>query len=76
METQIGKLGFAIMDSEKKGFVSPYYRLFMKSKPEIYARFDNMEEKPEVCIGCQALAFLDFVMDDKGVHEYIEKMLE
>lgn len=76
MKAQVSQLGYAIMKAQSKGRSSLFYDIMMEAKPKIYARWDDVNEYPELAIGCQALNLLMIYMDDPNVTRWIKKMIE
>lgn len=51
---------------------NPFYRLFMMAYPEIRTKNENLGES--YTIGLQALEFMKFVMNDKTITKFINKL--
>jgi hypothetical protein len=75
MRKQLGQLGYAIMNSQAKGYKSFFYNIMVEANPEVITRFEDAEEYPELLVGCQALMLLDLYMDDPDVSKYIDTMI-
>lgn len=71
---QVGELGLAIMKRRKSGYIPIMYRCFTKADPEIYTRFENAEDYPEIVIGMRSLELLKMFVDDRGVSKYINRI--
>jgi hypothetical protein len=74
MFKQLGQLGYAIIHSQTKGNRSFFYDVMVEAKPKILTRYD-LNEFPEVAIGCQALLLLELYMDSPVITKYINKMM-
>ena len=75
MKKQIGQLGYAIMKAQVKGNNSLFYDLMIQANPKLFTRFPDVNDYPEVCVGCQALYLLMMYVDDPGVTSWIKKMI-
>lgn len=75
MKNQIGQLGYAIMKAQVKGNESLFYDLMMETNPKLYTRFSDVNEYPEVAIGCQALYLLTLYIDNPDVTKWVNKMI-
>ena len=75
MKNQIGQLGYAIMKAQIKGNESLFYDLMMETNPKLYTRFEDVNDYPEVCVGCQALYLLQLYVDNPDVTKWINKMI-
>ena len=76
MKNQIGQLGYAIMKAQVKGNESLFYDLMMETNPKLYTRFEDVNDYPEVCVGCQALYLLMLYIDNLAVTKWINKMIK
>lgn len=75
MKHQIGQLGYAIMKAQTKGNNSLFYDLMIEANPKLFTRFSDVNDYPEVCVGCQALYLLMLYVDDPVVTAWINKMI-
>ena len=75
MRKQIAQLGYAIMKAEAKGASSFFYDIMIEAKPKIYCRWADVNEYPELCVGCQALYLLMIYMDNPDVTRWVNKMI-
>jgi hypothetical protein len=76
MMRQEAQLGYAILRAQNKGKESLLYDVLIEAKPSIMVRYtEEVNEYPEIVIGCQALFFTGLFVDDPYVTMYIKKMM-
>lgn len=72
---QIAGLGSAILKRRGKEKEHPLYRLFTKAMPLYFSKYPNVNEDYEINVGTKALLYLKFLIDDKDVDKYIDKLV-
>lgn len=75
VRSQIKKLGKAILRERRNEKPNFYYKLFTKSIPLYYSSFEDINDEHALNVGTKALMYLRFLMDDKNVSKYIDKMV-
>lgn len=75
VKEQISDLGYAILERRCKEKEHPLYRMFTKSNPLYYSKFPEVNEEYDVNVGTKALLYLKFLIDDKYVSRFIDKLI-
>ena len=51
------------------------YESFFSASPLIMTNYINVNNNVNLSVGVRALAYVDFIMNDKKIHKFIECMI-
>lgn len=69
----ISILGKAIDKRMKSGVMNKMFDFFNKSNPKIYTKLKDLDR--DAIIGCRALAFTKFILQNKKINKSVDKLL-
>lgn len=72
---QIGILGYAILRWRRKHSFSLLHRIFYAAKPEVWSRFDEINNMPELLLGTYSIELVKLVMGDYSIGTMIDKYI-
>lgn len=75
VKEQIADLGYAILKRRCKEKEHPIYKMFTKANPRYYSKYPEVNDEYEINIGIKALMYLKFLIDDKNVDRFIDKLV-
>lgn len=70
----IRKLGDAIISETKYKKRPMMYKAFNDARPLIYSRYTEINHDYPLSVGCRALEYTKFIIQDDGVCKFIDKM--